>query len=70
MDFIMVSKLQGLGPCWAFPPVLPSGCARVWTIVPHVRRRVNSPTLPRYAWVVRFISLEQTSSLKVHFVKE
>jgi hypothetical protein len=49
---------------------LPSGCARVWTIVPHVRRRVNSPTLPRYAWVVRFISLEQTSSLKVHFVKE
>jgi hypothetical protein len=26
---------------------------------------VKSPTLPRYTWVVGFISLEQTSSLKV-----
>jgi hypothetical protein len=42
---------------------LPSRCTRVWTIVPHVRRRVKSPTLPRYTWVVGFISLEQTSSI-------
>jgi hypothetical protein len=38
--------------------------------VPHVRGRVKSPTLPRYTWVVGFISLEQTSSLKVPFVEE
>jgi hypothetical protein len=28
--------------------------------MPHVRGRVKSPTLPRYTWVVGFISLEQT----------
>jgi hypothetical protein len=37
---------------------LPARCTRVWTIVPHVRGRVKSPTLPRYAWLVGFISLE------------
>jgi len=31
---------------------------------------VKSSTLPRYTWVVGFISLEQTSSLKVPFVEE
>jgi hypothetical protein len=31
---------------------------------------VKSPTLPRYAWVVGFISLEQISSIKVPFVEE
>jgi uncharacterized protein (DUF1810 family) len=43
---------------------LPSRCTRVWTIVPHVRGRVKSPTLSRYAWGVL------TSSLKVLFVEE
>jgi len=38
--------------------------------MPHVRGRVKSPTLPRYAWVVGFISLEQTSSLEVPFGNE
>jgi hypothetical protein len=38
--------------------------------VPLVRVLVKSPTLPRYTWVVGFISLEQTSSLKVPFVEE
>jgi hypothetical protein len=28
---------------------------------------VKSPTLSRFAWVVGFISLEQTSSLEVPF---
>jgi hypothetical protein len=32
-------------------------------------KRTKSPTLPRYTWVVGFISLKQTSSLKVPFVK-
>jgi hypothetical protein len=36
----------------------------------HVRGRVKSPTLPRYTWIVGFISLEQTSFLKVPFVKK
>jgi hypothetical protein len=50
---------------------LPSRCMLVWTIVPHVRGRVKSLTLPRYAWVVGFIiNLEQTSSLKVPLVEE
>jgi hypothetical protein len=31
---------------------------------------VKSPTLPRYTWVVGFVSLEQTSSLKMPFVEE
>jgi hypothetical protein len=35
-----------------------------------VRGRVKSPTLPRYVWVVGFISLEQTSSLEVPFGNE
>jgi hypothetical protein len=46
---------------------LPSRYKRVWTIVPHMRRCVKSLTLPRYTWVVGFISLEQTSSLKSTF---
>jgi hypothetical protein len=58
MDFIIVSELQGLGQCWAFLPVV------------HVRRRVKSPTLSRYTSVMGFISLEQTSFLKVPFVEE
>jgi len=49
---------------------LSSRCTRVWTIVSHVRVRVKSPTLSRYDWVVGFISLEQTSFLKVPFVEE
>jgi hypothetical protein len=35
-------------------------------VVIHVKR----PTLPRYVWVVGFISLEQTSSLEVPFGNE
>jgi hypothetical protein len=38
--------------------------------MPYVRGRVKSPTLPRFAWVVDFISLEQTSSLEVPFGNE
>jgi hypothetical protein len=67
MNFIMVLELQGLGQCWVFPPVVHVFGQQ---IVPHVRGRVKSFTLPRYAWVVGFISLEQTSSLKVPFVEE
>jgi len=48
----------------------PSCCTRVWTIVPHVRGRVKSPTLPRYTWVVGFINFEQTSSLSVPLVEK
>jgi len=49
---------------------LPSRCTRVWTIESHMRVRVKSTTLSRYAWVVGFISLEQTSFFKVPFVEE
>jgi len=38
--------------------------------MPHMRGRVKSPTLSRFAWVVGFISLEQTSSLEVPFGNE
>jgi len=41
---------------------LPSRCTCVWTIVSYVRERVKSLKLPMYAWVVGFISFEQTSS--------
>jgi hypothetical protein len=36
----------------------------------HMSGRVKSPTLPRYAWIVGFISLEQTFSLEVPFENE
>jgi hypothetical protein len=49
---------------------LSSRCIHVWTIVLYVRGRVKSPTLPRYAWVVDFISLDQTYSFKMSFVEE
>jgi hypothetical protein len=60
--------IRASGP-WAMLG-LSSLCTRVWTIVLHMRERVKSSTLPMYAWVVSFISLEQTSSLKVPFVEE
>jgi hypothetical protein len=60
--------IRTLGP-WTMLG-LSSYCTRVWTIVLHVRGRVNSPTLSSYVWIVGFISLEQTSSFKVHFVEE
>jgi hypothetical protein len=31
---------------------------------------VKSPTLPKYAWIVGFISLKQTSFLEVPFENE
>jgi len=49
---------------------LPFHCTRVWTIVSHVKVCVKSLTFSRYAWVVGFISLEQTPSFKVPFVEE
>jgi len=42
------------------------GSERVYIVV----RSVKSFTLSKYIWVVDFISLEQTFSLKVSFVKE
>jgi hypothetical protein len=39
-------------------------------LVPHMKGHVKSHTLPRYTWVMCFISLEETSSLKVPFVEE
>jgi hypothetical protein len=49
---------------------LPSRSTHVWTIVPHVRGRVKSLILPKYNWIVGFLSLEQTFSHKVSFVEE
>jgi hypothetical protein len=54
MDFIIVSKLQDFGQCWSSVPV----------VHVHVKERVKSLILPRYASVVGFISLEQTFSLR------
>jgi hypothetical protein len=67
MDVIMVSEPQALGQCWAFPPDVEHVFGQK---MQHVRGRVKSPTLPMYAWVVGFISLEQTSSFKVPFGNE
>jgi hypothetical protein len=36
----------------------------------RIKKVLKSLTLSRYAWVVGFISLEQTSSLKVPFVEK
>jgi hypothetical protein len=63
----MISEPQALGQCWAFPHDVEHVFGQK---MPHVRGRVKSPTLPRYAWVVGFISLEQTSSLEVPFGNE
>jgi hypothetical protein len=63
----MVSKPQALGQCWVFP----SNVEHVFgQKILHVRGRVKSPTLPRYAWVVGFISPEQTSFFEVPFGNE
>jgi hypothetical protein len=49
---------------------LPSSCTRVWTIMPHVKGRVKSPTLPRFLWVVDFISQGVPLSFKASFESE
>jgi hypothetical protein len=45
-----------------------SRCTRVWTIVPHIREHVKNSILPRYTWVIDFISFE--SFFKVFFIKK
>jgi hypothetical protein len=66
MNFIMVFRVSGT---WTMLG-LSFCCTRVWTIVPQVRRRVKSSTLPKYTFVVDFISLEKTYFFEMPFVVE